>query len=157
MISYQVAMNTSLTLGTQAWLMSLVYLPFGILIAVWSAYPAATGTGLPIVDTLVGMAVTFAGLLGSLGMGALALRAQKQVQLWRNMARELEAQLGLDMLKRETALLGGESVTVAGERLRLSGLERGQKFSAFHVYYGLFTVVFTFLMMANFLRLGRVM
>lgn len=157
MLSYQMALNTSLTLGTQAWLMSLVYLPFGVLMAVWSAFPVATDTGVPLVNTLVGLAVTFAGLLATVGMGTHALRTHKQVQLWRNMARELEAQLGLDMLKRDQALNQGESVTAAGERFRLSGLERGQKYSAFHVFYGLFSVVFVFLIMANLLKLGRVM
>lgn len=156
-IAYQTALNVSMTTSIQAWLMSLVFLPFGILIAVWSAYPAATGTGIPVVDTLVGMCVTFAGMMGSLGMGAQALRSQKQALYWRSAARELEGHLGgIDLLKREQTLLSGESVAVAGERMRLTSLERTRRFNAFHVFYGLFTIVFAFLLMANFLRLGRV-
>lgn len=146
------------TVGTQAWLMSLAFLPIGITVAMWAAYPVVTGTGVPAVDTLVGMAVTVAGLAGSLAMGTLALAAHKQVHFWRNAARELEPQIGgVELLKREQALLNGEAVTVAGERLRLTSMERTRKFNAFHVFYGLFTVVFAFLLMANFLRLGRVL
>lgn len=142
----------------QGWLMTAAFLPFGLILAVWGAYPAATGTGLPIVDTLVGLAVAVTGMGGSVVMGAQCLRVQQQAQFWRRAASELEEQLGLGLqfFKREQSLMGGEAVQVAGERMRLSSMERPTRVGAFHVYYGMFTVVFAFLLIANFLRFGRV-
>ena len=155
--AYQTALSVSMSTSLQTWLMSLVFLPIAVLGAAWAAYPAATGTGMPVLDTLVGMTITCSGVVGSLGIGALALRGQKQAYYWRTAAREIEAQIGgVDLLKREQTLLGGDAVNVAGERIRLTSLERAQHLNAFHIFYGLFTVVFAFLLLANFLRLGRV-
>lgn len=160
------ALNTNLQVAAllsqgayiQGWLMTLAYLPFGLILAIWAAYPAATGTGVPIFDTLVGLAITATGMVGSLGMGAMTLRLQQQGQFWRGGALEVEERLGArsELFKREAALLGGEAIHVAGERMRLSSLERPGRITAFHIFYGMFTLVFCFLLMANFLRFGRV-
>lgn len=142
----------------QGWIMTAAFLPFGLILAVWSAYPAASGTALPIVDTLVGLSIAVTGMVGSVAMGARCLRLQEQARFWRQAASEIEEHLGLGLgiFKREQALMSGEAVVVGGERMRLSSLERPARISAFHVYYGMFTIVFAFLLIANFLRFGRV-
>ncbi len=142
----------------QGWLMTLAYLPFGLILAIWAAYPAATGTGLPIFDTIVGLLITATGMVGSLGMGSMTLRLAQQSRYWRNGALEIEEQLGgrSELFKREASLMNGEAVHVGGERMRLSSLERPGRITAFHIFYGMFTLVFSFLLMANFLRFGRV-
>lgn len=155
----QVSAQLSQGAYIQGWLMTLAYLPFGLLLAIWAAYPAATGTGVPIFDTLVGLAITATGIVGSLGMGAMTLRLQQQAVFWRRGALEAEQRLGArqELFKREAALVNGEAILVGGERMRLSSLERPSRITAFHIFYGMFTLVYCFLLMANFLRFGRVL
>ena len=155
--SLQVSAALSQGASVQGWLMTLAYMPFGLVMAVWAAFPVATGTGVPIVDTFVGLAIAATGLGGSLGMGAMTLRQQQLARFWRNGAMELEEQLGTkaDLFKREAALLSGEAIYVAGDRMRLSSVERPGKISAFHILYAMFTLVFAFLLIANLARFGR--
>lgn len=152
--------STAMALGShvQGWLMTLAYLPLGLILAGWAAYPVATGTGVPVMDTLVGLAVTAVGLLGSVGMGSMTLRQVSRGEYWQCGAQEMEEQLGAgaNLFKREASLLAGEAVFVVGRRFRLSSLERPGRITAFHIFYGSFTLVFCILLTANFLRFGRV-
>ena len=156
-LTMAVQLGTSAT--SQGWMMTLAYVPFGLIMMIWAAYPAAIGTGLPLFDTVVGLAITAVGLVGSIGMGAVTLRLQRQAEYWRRTAQEVEGTLSgkMDLLKRELALLNGEAIMVGGERMRLSSAERPSKLTAFHVFYGMFVLAFSFLLMANFLRFGRVL
>lgn len=158
-VSLQMAVQLGTNVVNTAWLMTLAYVPFGLILMIWAAYPAAIGTGVPLFDTLVGLAITAVGLVGSLGMAAMTLRMQRQADYWRRTAQEVEGTLAgkMDLLKREMALLGGEAIMVGGERMRLSSAERPTKITAFHVFYGMFVLAFSFLLMANFLRFGRVL
>ena len=157
--AYQAALRIAMNHSTTLWLMTLAYLPFGLVLAGWGAYPAITGSTIPILDTLISIVISAAGLGSTILWAGLTSRTLKQQRYWLLVARELESQVcpGSDYLRRAMTLDTGEAIIVSNERVRLEPLERPKSIGHFHVYYGLFLLIFVFLLIFNFLRFGRVL
>lgn len=157
--AHQSALGLAMNQSTNLWLMTLAYLPFSLVLAGWAAYPTVTGSTIPVLDTLVAMAISAAGLATTILWGGSTLRALKMQRYWLLVARELESQAcaGTDYLRRAMALDGGEPAIVSQERVRLDPMERPMAVGPLHISFGLFLVTFIFLLIMNMMRFGRVL